>query len=216
MKTTEKKLKKVFGKRFDELFYLGLLTGDTKELVVPEQFKELPVINAGRKVYLIDPNNSGCWGGGLFDGEYVGKYNIYVLLMFLNYPEFVDDKNFTEDYVQEMGLLLSDSQFVEDSTTGRRWVNTYYDHTCFPGIEKMPASYADPILDSDTRSVNELVEIGILKEGYIRDIYPILLPIKLSYNKNARYEDMEESEPAAIIDHIEIQAINHAKKIKKG
>lgn len=218
MKTTLNKLKKIFNdEEINDLCKIGLLTCDTQELIIMEDHKDLPIVNAGRTVYILDPFTNGILDSGDFDGEYVGNTNIYTMLMFQNYPE-LDLENYTEDFVQESGEMLFDGHCVIDVVNGKKYVHSScgYSKTCFPDLEVIEGTYHDIFFDNDDRTIFQLFEAERLVEALVNDVYPIKFPLKLSFNKDAKYDECGETVGVEVIEYIELKAINRSKKIKKS
>lgn len=218
MKTTLNKLKKIFNdEEIDDLCKIGLLTCDTQELIIMEDLKDLPIVNAGRTVYILDPFTNGVLDGGDYDGEYVGNINIFTMLMFQNYPELVLE-SYTEDFVQESGEMLFGGHCIIDVVTGKKYVhsNGGYSKTCFPDLEVIEGTYHDTFFDNDDRNICELFKVERLLEALVSDDYPIKFPLKLSFNKEAKYDECGETVGVEVIEHIELKAVDQSRKIKKS
>jgi hypothetical protein len=214
MKTTMNKLRKIFSEdEIQNLCKIGLLTCDTQELIIMEDDKDLPLVNAGRICYVLDPFTNGILDFGEFDGEYVNQTNVYSLLMFWNYPELILE-DFSEDFVEESGEMLFDGHCVIDVVTGKKYVHSTegYSKTCFPDIEVIEGTYNDTFFDNDDRTIFELFEAERLVEVLVSDIYPVKFPLKLSFNKDAKYDECGPTIGAPVIEYIEVKAVDRSKR----
>lgn len=217
MKTSLSKLRKFFSEdELDRFCGIGLLTADG-ELIIEEEHKNLPLVNAGRTVYVLDPFTNGTLCSGDFDGKCVGSLNVYASLMAWNYPE-LGLENFTEDCVTECGEMLLDGSLILDPVNGKKYVHSYgiYSELCFPDIEIIDGNMDDIFFDNDDRTISELIEAGRLMEVLVRDIYSIKYPLKLSFNKEAEYDKSYETISVPLIEYIELKAVDQSRKIKKS
>lgn len=162
------------------------LTCDTQE--------SIRISRAGKSqpVYLLRPHGqppikeADYEGYGVFGGQ-----DAYVLLAQMNFP----NTQFSDiDYQRTVGLGLALGSYYQDTDTGALWAIFHPYAEILPelNVSQFPGHFLD-IIPEYGETPNTLIKNGRLRPVPIQSFLSSYLPLKFSFNPEARYEDFPGS-----------------------
>lgn len=151
--------------------------------------------NAGRTVYLLQPGGEAPIqeysydGYGSFGGvdahEWLAKHNLSQKVW----------RGMDEDSTRCLGISLESESVLVDPQTGAIW-SIYDDHRDIVGGFYFDGRWNE-IMPGYDQSPNALMESGRLVSTPICDLFEIKFPLKFSFSREARYEDLPASRVCA-------------------
>lgn len=156
-----------------------------------------------RVVYLLQPNGKPSIMEDSYEGYGVfGDTNAYEWLLEENAEHLgLNLDGLDSEQVYMAGVHLAVGSFCKDIATGEYWVYER-DKSCFELL--VSSVEPDAVINTFANwgskiprygvSANELVEAGKLHNADVSEMLEIKYPIKLSFNPEAKYEDLPASE----------------------
>lgn len=150
-------------------------------------------VNSTKPVYLLQPNGKEPLVEDYYEGYGdFGGIDAYVWIAENNLQKALLEKyKDDEDKLREFGLALEMGTYYEDINNGRKFGFHYTD--LVDEIEHFGGTF-DYVIPEYGKSANELIKEGTFVKKSLREfICDYNHPLKLSYNKDAKYEDFEGS-----------------------
>lgn len=164
------------------------LTADTKESI---SVCDSGLPNAGRAVYLLQPGGMPPIEEVAYEGY--GRFGDADAYVWLAQHNLAKDlwSGMDEGNIASLGIALECGSVLIDPKTGGIW-SIFSDHRAIVGgsyfrgrwDEEMPGYGATP---------NDLVKSGRLVDTPVADLCEVKFPLKFSFNRYARYEDLPAS-----------------------
>lgn len=167
--------------------FLNWKTADTEEPIVEEY------VGQPKPIYLLQPNGKPPIREDDYSGYgLIGGVSVYKWLVETNFYLLSKDK-LTDDQMIKLGIGLEVGSVYEDAKGGIHHVFEDY-RMLVPGTFH-DVTY-DTCLGDWGKTPNELISEGVWKRVSLKDKLPTTYqyPLKFSFNPNAKYEDLPESQ----------------------
>lgn len=174
--------------------YFSWKTADTQESIPNCDSSRLC-----RTVYLLQPSGKPSIEEPSYEGygEF-GGVDAYVWLAENNLPVQALAAMTSDDELRDAGIALESSGIVFRYKPTGKLYTIFHDAAFLPaiGVERkcLGVHWDTPIEDFGGLSPNEAREQGLLESVKIDTLLEIKHPLKFSFDKNARYEDLPASE----------------------
>jgi hypothetical protein len=171
--------------------FFSKLTADTRESIpcVP--------VRPGKDVYLLQPNGLPPIKGSNYHGDgLIGEVDWFIWLATINAAHLgFNADELSQDELRAIGISLDVGTITLDTETNEYW-SIYQDHRIAankPDAHFFPGTFAT-VIPGLNQTPNQLMKSGRFKRVRVRDITSAPYSIKLSHNKDAKYEDLPRSQ----------------------
>lgn len=167
--------------------YLTFLTADTRELVLSKDFEErmggewfeqnVFYLRSGKPAVRIKMR-----------ADAKEDESLWYWFLSENYPQFLKDKSISNEQLRQIAYWILDGIYIEETATARKFLIDDELQNIFPNFRYIGKIYSGASLDC-------LVQSGGYVKKMVRDFYPIVKPVKLSFDLTVDYDDLyRESE----------------------
>jgi len=155
-------------------------TSDTKETIWNRY------TNNCRGVYLLCPDGKHIYepayeGYGVFGGV-----DAHVWLAEHN----LDTSGMSEEQKRNAGINLFCGDYYLEKETGIKWV---YGSTMIDGSKSFKGNF-ETVQDEFSMTPNQAISSGLLEKRPIAELFDIKYPLKFSFNKKAKYDELPAAE----------------------
>lgn len=166
--------------------FLTFLTADTRELVLLRDFDgrtapQWPVQN----VFYLRPGKPSV--PIIMQADAKPEESLWYWFLSENYPEFLEDNKITNEQLRQIAYLILDGIYIQEISTARKFL-------IVDGLQSIFRNFRFIGKINSNIAIACLLESGGYVKKMFRDYYPVLKPVKLSFDPTTDYELCNESE----------------------